>query len=125
MLYDGAPRAEGQIKATVVAQAQSVAKVRELVSDPPDAAAAAALAHRYSNPDLGRIEVSSVGPKVTFDFGPWKSSVATRKNPDGTSTFVTIDPGSPRAGFVVGTAAGKRQLTIRDAQHTYVYTETP
>ena len=125
VLYDGAPRAEGQIKATVLAQAQSVAKVRELVSDPPDATAAAALARHYVNPDLGRIEVSTVGPKVVFDFGPWKSRVATRKNPDGTITFVTIDPGSPRAGFVVGSAAGKRQLTIRDAQHTYVYTEAP
>ena len=125
VLYDGTPRAEGQIKATAIAQAQSIAKARELISDPPDTAASAALARRYVSPDLGRIEISSVGPKVMFDFGPWKSRVGTRKNPDGTVTFITIDPGSPRAGFVVGSAAGKRQLTVRDGQHTYVYTEAP
>ena len=125
VLYDGKPLAEGQIKATAVAQTQSVAKVRELVSDPPDAAAAAGLAHHYANPDLGRIEVSSVGANTIFDFGPWKSRTVTRKNPDGTITFITIDPGAPRAGFVVGSAAGKRQLTVRDGQHTYVYAEAP
>ena len=125
VLYDGKPLAEGQIKATAVAQAQGVAKLRELVSDPPDAAAASGLAHHYANPDLGSVEVSSVGANVIFDFGPWKSRTVTRKNPDGTMTFITIDPGAPRAGFVVGSAAGKRQLTVRDGQHTYVYAEAP
>ncbi len=62
---------------------------------------------------------------MIFDFGPWKSRVVTRKNPDGTVTFVTLAPGAPRAGFVAGQAGGKRQLTIRDAQHVYVYTEAP
>ena len=95
------------------------------MSDPPDAAATAALGHRYANPDLGRIDVSSAGPNVTFDFGPGKSRVVTRKNPDGTITFMTIDPGAPRAGFVVGSANGKKQLTVRDGQHTYVYNEAP
>ena len=41
------------------------------------------------------------------------------------ANFITIDAGAPRAGFVVGSAAGKRQLTVRDGQHTYVYTEAP
>ena len=125
VLYDGRPLAEGQIKATAIAQAQSIAKLHELISDPPDAAAAAGLAHRYTNPDLGRIEVSAQGPNVIFDFGPWKSRTVTRKSPDGTTTFITVEPGVPRVGFVAGVAAGKRQLTIRDAQHTYVYAEAP
>ena len=125
VLYDGKPLADGQIKATAVAQGQSVAKLRELVSDPPDAAAVAGLARHYASPELGRIEVRSEGPNVIFDFGPWKSRTVTRKNPDGTMTFITIEPGAPRAGFVVGAADGKRQLTVRDGQHTYVYAEAP
>ena len=28
----------------------------------------------------------------TFDFGEWKSAVASRKNDDGTISFITIDP---------------------------------
>ena len=125
VLYDGKPLAEGQVKATAAALAQGTAKLRELVSDPPDPAASAGLAHRYVNLDLGHIDVSSRGRDVIFDFGPWKSRVVTRKNPDGTVTFVTLAPGAPRAGFVAGQAGGKRQLTIRDAQHVYVYTEAP
>ena len=125
VLYDGKPLADGQVKATVTAQAQSRAKLRELVSDPPDPAAAAALARRYLNPDLGHIDVSSEGPNVIFDFGAWKSRTVTRKSPDGSISFITVDPGAPKAGFVVGASEGKRQLTIRDGQHVYVYTEAP
>ncbi len=123
VLYDGKPLAESSVKATAVAQAASIAKTRELVQDPPDAAAAAGLAHHYVNPDLGRLEVRAEGPKVTFDFGPWKSSVVTRKNPDGTVSFITFDPGVPHAAFVM--APGKRDLTVRDGQHQYVYAEAP
>ncbi len=125
VLYEGKPLAEGQIKASAAALAQGVAKTRELVSDPPDAAAAAALAHHYLNPDLGHIEVSADGPRVVFDFGPFKSHVVTRKNPDGTIAFIPIDPGAARAAFVAGSADGKRQLTVRDGQHVYTYTEAP
>src|SRR5262249_27984646 len=112
-------------KAAAAIQAQSSAKFRELVSDPPDAAAAAGLASRYANPDLGRLQVSSAGKNVIFDFGPWKSRGVTRKNPDGTIAFITVDPGAPHAGFVAGSAGDKKQLTIRDGQHTYVYNEAP
>jgi CubicO group peptidase (beta-lactamase class C family) len=125
VLYDGTPRAEGAIKANAAAMAQQIAKVHELISDPPDAAAVAGLGRHYVNPDLGRIEVRSQGAQVVFDFGPWKSRVVTRKSPDGAISFITVDPGSPRAGFVAGVADGKRQLTIRDGQHTYVYVEAP
>jgi CubicO group peptidase (beta-lactamase class C family) len=125
VLYDGKPLAEGAIKANAAAQAQNLAKSRELLSDPPDAAAAAALAHRYVSPELGHLEVSAQGPKVIFDFGAWKSRTVTRKNPDGTIGFITMDPGTPHVAFVVGTAGGKRQLTVRDGQHTYVYVEAP
>jgi len=125
VLYDGKPLAEDQIKATAAALGQSVAKLRELVADPPDAAAAAALAHHYVNPDLGHIDVRAEGPRVIFDFGPWKSHVVSRKNPDGTIAFIPIDPGAARAAFVAGSADGKRQLTVRDGQHVYSYSEAP
>lgn len=125
VLYDAKPLAETQIKAAAATLAQSTARTRELVSDPPDAAAAAGLARLYVSPELGRLEVSRAGSNVIFDFGPWKSRTVTRKNPDGTTTFITVDPGVPGAGLVVGSAGGKRQLTVRDGQHTYVYAEAP
>jgi hypothetical protein len=41
-------------------------------------------------------------------------------NPDGTVSFITIVPGFNGLEFVAGTGAGKRTLTLRDAQHEYV-----
>jgi CubicO group peptidase (beta-lactamase class C family) len=126
VLYNAKPLAEGQVKAAAAAtQSLGFAKMRELVSDPPDVAAAAALARHYVNPDLGRIDVRSEGPNVIFDVGAWKSRVVTHKSPDGAISFITIDPGVPHVGFSAGTAGGKRQLTVRDGQHVYIYNEAP
>jgi hypothetical protein len=61
---------------------------------------------------------------TTFDFGEWKSKVASRKNDDGTISFISIDPTNEGFEFVVGERGGKRVLIIRDGQHEYVFTET-
>jgi hypothetical protein len=50
------------------------------------------LARRYTNASLGEIALSTSGSSTVFDFGEWKTEVASRKNPDGTSSFITIDP---------------------------------
>jgi hypothetical protein len=63
--------------------------------------------------------------QMVFDFGVWRSRVASRKNDDGTISFLTIDPGVGGYEFVVTTGAGKRGLVIRDGQHEYGYTEAP
>ena len=55
-----------------------------------------------------------------FDFGEWKSEVASRKNPDGTISFITLAPGAQGFAFVVGSGVTKT-LTLRDAQHEYVF----
>jgi hypothetical protein len=48
--------------------------------------------------------------------------VASRKNPDGSLSFLTIVPGMSGFEFVVGSGA-KRTLVTRDAQHEYVFEE--
>jgi hypothetical protein len=73
---------------------------------------------------LGELEVRSQGGVTTFDFGEWKSTVASRKNDDGTISFITIDPTNDGFEFVEGERGGKRVLIIRDGQHEYVFTET-
>jgi hypothetical protein len=65
---------------------------------------------------------SSTETIVVFDFDEWKSEIATRKNPDGTISFVTIAPGLAGFEFLVGSGA-KRPLIARDAQHEYTFTE--
>jgi len=39
---------------------------------------------------------------IVFDFGEWKSAVASRKNDDGTISFITVDPTIDGFEFVVG-----------------------
>jgi hypothetical protein len=66
--------------------------------------------------------VSTLGASTIFDFGEWKSEVASRKNPDGTISFITIVPGLIGSEFVVGSGP-KRTLITRDAQHEYIFEE--
>jgi hypothetical protein len=67
--------------------------------------------------------VKTVDGQTVFDFGEWKSAVASRKNDDGSISFITIDPSVGGFEFVVGDEAGKHTLTIRDGQHEYIFTE--
>ena len=63
------------------------------------------------------------GVATVFDVGEWKSAVASRRNDDGTMSFITIDPTLAGFEFVVADKDGKRRLITRDAQHEYVFTE--
>ena len=56
---------------------------------------------------------------------PRHSAVASRKNDDGTISFVTIDPTVDGFTFVVGERDGKQALVIRDNQHEYPLIEQP
>jgi CubicO group peptidase (beta-lactamase class C family) len=124
VLFDGRPEADAQIAAAGKLYKDGIAAQRKLLTVPADAGEAGKLASRYTNESLGRIDVVHQGPATVFDVGEWKSEVATRKNPDGTLSFITIRPGIVGVEFVVGDKDGKRTLTIRDAQHEYVFTET-
>jgi CubicO group peptidase (beta-lactamase class C family) len=123
ILYDGKPIAASMVASAAKDNQVEIAKERTRLAVPAAPDAAATLAARYDSPDLGRIVVRREGAKVTFDFGAWKSEVASRKNDDGTTSFVTIDPTNNGFNFVVTDVAGKRGLVIRDGQHKYQYTE--
>jgi len=58
-----------------------------------------------------------------FDFGKWRSAVASRRNDDGTTSFISIDPTISGFNFVVGERDGKRALIVREAQHEYAFIE--
>jgi CubicO group peptidase (beta-lactamase class C family) len=123
ILYDGKPEAVGDVDGAVASHKAYIAKERERLVVPATATEAAKLANLYTSSTLGDIGVRRQGAVTVFDFGEWKSSVATRKNDDGTLSFITIDPGVSGFEFVVGERSGKRLLVLRDAQHEYVFTE--
>jgi hypothetical protein len=124
LLYDGKPDAEKELAANAAQIDAEIAKERPYLQLPADAALAAKLAPHYSNPSLGEIRVTRAGDRVVFDFGSWKSDMASRRNDDGTVSFVTTHPGVTGSAFVMTTAGGKRGLVTRDGQHAYTYIES-
>lgn len=118
VLYDARPEAADNLAASAARIDADIAAERKHLDVPPNAALVASLAAAYNNPDLGHITVIRQGGDLVFDFGAWRSHIATRRNDDGTLAFVTIDPGV--GGFVFQPGPGNT-LTIRDGQHAYTY----
>jgi len=123
LVFDGKPEAEGDVAAQAARYKAQLAKDRERLVVPAAPDLVAKLARRYTSKELGDIEVRSENAQTVFDFGEWKSAMASRKNDDGSISFITIDPTNSGFEFVVGEKAGVRTLTIRDGQHEYVFTE--
>jgi CubicO group peptidase (beta-lactamase class C family) len=122
VLFDGRPEAAGQVSADSRTFYERMAADRKLLTVPADPAEAGKLAQQYHNDALGDITVSRNQGATVLDFGEWHSEVGTRRNPDGTVSFITTVPGMDGFQFVVGSGA-RRTLIVRDAQHEYVFKE--
>jgi CubicO group peptidase (beta-lactamase class C family) len=123
VLFDGKPEAEEMLKVAAAQRKAAIAKERERLVVPAEPAAVGKLAPRYTNQALGEVKVLNEGDATVFDVGEWKSTVASRKNDDGTISFITIDPTLAGFEFVVADKDGTRRLITRDAQHEYVFVE--
>ena len=122
LLFDGKPEADNDVAAAAKAMKERIAAERKLLTVPPDPAEVAKLATRYAHAALGEIVVTKEDAAV-FDFGEFRSGVASRRNPDGSVSFLTTIPGFDGLEFVVGSAGEKRTLVFRDAQHEYTFAE--
>jgi CubicO group peptidase (beta-lactamase class C family) len=122
VLFDGRPEADALLQADAKAFYSALAAERKLFTVPADGGESGKLAKHYVNKSLGDVTVSRQGSATIFDFGEWKSEVASRKNPDGTISFITTVPGMAGSEFVVGSGQ-KRTLVMRDAQHEYIFDE--
>jgi CubicO group peptidase (beta-lactamase class C family) len=120
VLFDGRREADADVAAQAKSFFEQLAADRKLLSVPADAADAGKLARHYTNEALGDITVRRDGAATIFDFGEWKSEIATRHNPDGTLSFITVAPGIQGLEFVMGSGP-KATLIVRDAQHEYVF----
>jgi hypothetical protein len=123
VLFDGHAEADAEVSAQAKAFFDAYLADRKLLVVPAEPAETSKLAPRYQSDALGGIEVKQDKGATVFDFGEWRSEMASKKNPDGTISFVTLSPGIPEFEFVVGAPGQKRTLLTRDAQHEYVFTE--
>jgi len=120
VLFDGRPEADADLAAAAKTFFAQIAADRKTLVVPANAQEAAKLNAHYKNAVLGDVAVQRSATKTSFDFGEWQSEVASRRNPDGTTSFITISPGVSGFEFVVGGGA-KKTLTLRDAQHEYLF----
>jgi CubicO group peptidase (beta-lactamase class C family) len=123
VLYDGKPEAGGNIDAAVKRIAAEAATEKAKLTIPGDPGVLGGLASAYTNPDLGRVTFSRSGADTVLHVPGWSSALVTRKNADGSQSIITSDPMLIGVEMTVGTAAGKRTLTVRDGQHVYVFSE--
>ena len=123
ILYAGRPEAVADV-AAAAARVEAQRKVdRARLVIPAAAQESAGLAVLYRNPSLGALRVERHGAVLTLVGTAWSTELATRKNDDGTTSLVTIDPQIEGVEFVIGKAGAKRTLTTRDGQHVYVFEE--
>ncbi|MCA9718466.1 MAG: beta-lactamase family protein [Myxococcales bacterium] len=123
LLFDGEPRAAAEVTAEGEWFHERLAAERERLDLPADVDVVAGLAPVYESDALGEITVRRRDGAVVFDFGEWKIEVTSTRYPDGTVAMVGIPPSLFGIEFVVGRAAGRRTLTLRDNQHEYVFVE--
>ncbi len=119
VLFDGRQEASEDLALSAKAVRAEIAKERPRLTVPADPAVLAKLAPRYHNAALGDVAVKG----GSVDVGEWQSAIATRKNDDGTTSLITIDPTLAGFEFVVAERGGKRALIVRDGQHEYVFEE--
>jgi CubicO group peptidase (beta-lactamase class C family) len=123
LVFDGKLEAEEQLRVVSLQRRIERTKMRERLAIPPHPPAVEQLARRYQNAALGEVVLRRQGVGVVLDAGAWHSKMATRKNEDGTTSLVTIDPTIEDIVFVTGMRDGKRTLVLRDAQHEYEFVE--
>ena len=123
VVFDGKPEAVGDVDSATSTYHAFIAKERQRLVVPASTDEVSKLATHYTSTSLGDLKVEHEGANTIFDFGEWKSAVASRKNDDGTISFITIDPTRRGFEFVKGERNAKRVLIIRDGQHEYAFSE--
>jgi CubicO group peptidase (beta-lactamase class C family) len=125
VLYDGRPEAATDLETAVRNIGVARKEFRAKLQIPGDRAVLGGLAVRYRNGDLGTLDIKRDARATVLRANTFTTSIATKKNEDGTYSVIASDPPIVGAEWVVGTADGKRTLTLRDGQHVYVFTEVP
>jgi CubicO group peptidase (beta-lactamase class C family) len=124
-IFDGNREADEDMAAAAAERKATLAKDRARRSFPASAAVVSKLAPRYTNPVLGELTVRTDARGTLVDAGRWRSLVASRMNDDGTASLLTVEPGADGFEFHVDPREPVPRLTIRDAQHDYVFVTKP
>jgi CubicO group peptidase (beta-lactamase class C family) len=124
--FDGAPEADEDVELRIQQRQKRLAQDRARSTFPAAQREVAKLAHRYAHPTLGEIAVITTPKGTTFDFGEWKSAVASCGGDGSPPSFRLVDPGAPdMIELFAEQREGKRVLVMRDMQGEQVFRESP
>jgi CubicO group peptidase (beta-lactamase class C family) len=121
ILFDARPEAKQNLAFSIQNYQKGLAKQRELYRLPAEPSSYVGLAGKYRDAALGALIVREEGGNLLFDLGEWTSPMASRKNPDGTTSYLVAMPELLGLEFVRGGTKESPTLVIRDAQHEYVF----
>jgi CubicO group peptidase (beta-lactamase class C family) len=126
LVYDGEPEAEEDFQSYMRKDEIFMKDQQKDWKVPPDPVEVRRLAATYRNAALGEVIVRPGKDEVVFQFGGWQSHMASKLNPDGTTSFITIDPSVRGVEFNAPAAEGAyTRLTLRDSQHSYEWVAAP
>ena len=121
-LYDGTPEAEEELLSGVRETRIFLEGQQRRWAVPADPSEVQRLASSYRNAALGGITVRKDADGIVFEFGGWKSHMASKANPDGSMSFISIDPGVRGFEFNARAASGVyTRLRLGDPQHSYIF----
>jgi hypothetical protein len=122
LLFDRPQSAAGELAAAADALREAQARAHTGLVFPVAADAAASLADRYVSAELGQIDVRREGAQVVFDFGAWRSLVASRRDEHGAIAFVTVSPGVAGYEFRLEGPGARGAILLAGEGRAYRYT---
>ena len=123
VVYDGKAEAALAIAPAAARLKAANAARRSRLTIPADPALISNLARSYRSPEGLNLKIDDRRGGNYLTAGFIEGPVATRTNPDGTASILSVAPGGIGVDALVGSKDGKRTLSIRDSQHEYLYTE--
>ena len=128
VLFDGRPDAVRLLSEAATARRTAVATRRAGLELPVSEESTRALAPRYLSRELGWLTVRRNAGTLRFAFRGGHSEMALRRLPDGSRSFVAVDPGMGGIELLLageGQGEGEGVLLLRDGQHEYRFVPQP
>lgn len=122
VLFDGPAKSEARLVEVVrEAAAERAGRRKALVI--PARLPAGIVAGRYAHPTLGDVVVRRRGPALELDFGEFRSEVASKQNPDGSTSLIVVGAGLDHLELVARNTPNGRTLSYREGDQTNVFAE--
>ena len=127
LLYDAERQAEDQVRGMAERVAAERAHWTTVVTMPVSLSKRSRLASEYRSAELGPLIVDPLGADLGCTLDSWQLAVGAREACDKSLSLVTMDPMLRGLTLAADTGAGGAiidRLTLREAQHEYVYNKS-